>query len=213
MKTRTEYLFIGVSLLLIAAMSLVSYYRSTPKRRLETEEPVRVNGKKYTLGDTLDIFQNIPVFYNGYAGNVLGTSKAPNGYVYGLQYQCVEFVKRFYYDFLHHTMPIGNGQAVDFFAVDLADGQMNQARRLRQYQNPSYWKPAKYDLLVLRATPDNRYGHVAIITTVWRDSLEIVQQNTGLQTRRIIRYSFVQNRWQLQDKRVLGWLRKDSLPH
>lgn len=210
MKTRTEYLFIGVSLLIIVAMSLVSYYRSTPKRGLETEESVRVNGKKYTLGDTLDIFQNIPVFYNGYVGNVLGTSKAPNGYVYGLQYQCVEFVKRFYYDFLHHTMPIGSGQAVDFFAVDLADGQMNQARRLRQYQNPSYWKPARYDLLVFRATPDNRYGHVAIITTVWRDSLEIIQQNTGLATRRTIPTTFVNNRWEIQDNRILGWLRKDS---
>jgi hypothetical protein len=213
MKTRTEYLFIGVSLLLIAAMSLVSYYRSTIYPGLEPQEPVPINGKKYAPGDTLDVFQNIPVFYNGHTGNVLGTSRATNGYVYGLQYQCVEFVKRFYYDFLHHTMPIGSGQAVDFFAVDLADGQMNQARRLRQYQNPSYWKPARYDLLVFRATPDNRYGHVAVITTVWTDSLEIIQQNTGLATRRAIPITFSKNRWEIQDKRVLGWLRKDSLPH
>lgn len=212
MKARSEYLIGAVSLLLLVGMVAISKYRSFRKQESISPKAIYLAGKKYILGDTLDTFQNIPVFYNGSPDNVLGISKSPNGYVYGLQYQCVEFIKRFYFDFLHHTFPIGSGEAVDFFETGLSDGQLNQARQLRQYTHPSHWKPEKYDILVFNATSDNKYGHVAIISTIWQDSLEIVQQNTGLQTRRVIRYSFVQNRWELQDKRVLGWLRKDSLP-
>lgn len=47
-------------------------------------------------------------------------------YNIGLKYQCVKFVKRYYYEHLNHKMPDSYGHEKDFFDNTIADGQLNK---------------------------------------------------------------------------------------
>ena len=118
------------------------------------------------VGDVIDMFNGVAVYYNGPVSNVSGRNLAPDGYNLGQKHQCVEFVKRYYYEALHHKMPDAYGHAKDFFDPDIADGGLNPARDLRQYVNGGTHPPAVGDLLVFGASPVNAYGHVAIICAV-----------------------------------------------
>ena len=80
---------------------------------------------------------------------------------YGQKWQCVEFVKRFYYEAKGHKMPNGYGNAKDFFDDTLPQGAYNSQRDLYQYRNGGNMKPAPDDLVVFQR---GLYGHVAIIT-------------------------------------------------
>jgi hypothetical protein len=44
-----------------------------------------------TIGEKIDSFNDIPVFYNGSTATNLGRNRSTDGYNYGLKYQCVEF--------------------------------------------------------------------------------------------------------------------------
>ena len=106
----------------------------------------------YSVGEKLDSLNGVYVYYNGGVNNVSGRNKAPDGYNLGLKYQCVEFVKRYYYEHLHHKMPDSYGHAVDFFDASLNDGERNAKRNLAQFTNPSISVPHKDDLLVYSGT-------------------------------------------------------------
>jgi len=164
-----------------------------------------------TVGQEIDQFNGVVVYYNGGVGNVEGRNLAPDGYNLGLKYQCVEFVKRYYFEHLNHKMPNSYGHAKDFFDHLLKDGQNNPDRNLKQYINGSSTKPRVNDLLIFKATEFNSYGHVAIISAVSEDEIEIIQQNPGVSA--ASRENFkLQNRngkWNIQNKQVLGWLRKE----
>ncbi|MEN9380043.1 MAG: hypothetical protein RJB15_1736, partial [Pseudomonadota bacterium] len=92
---------------------------------------------------------------------------------------CVEFVKRYYYEFYHHKMPDSYGHAKDFFDQSLADGAYNKKRNLNQYTNPSTSRPQVGDLIIFNGHPLNFYGHVAIVSKVADKEIEIIQQNPG----------------------------------
>ncbi len=51
---------------------------------------------KYTRGQKIDSLHGVYVYYNGKTQNVSGRNLV-NGYNLGLNYQCVEFVKRYYF--------------------------------------------------------------------------------------------------------------------
>ena len=139
---------------------------------------------KYDVGQKIDSFNGVAVFYNGKIKNVHGRALTENGYNIGLKYQCVEFVKRYYYEALDHKMPNTYGHAKDFFISGLKDGQINTQRNLVQYTNPSESKPKKHDLIVYAETPYNKYGHVSIVSKVNDKRVEIIQQNAGLYGKR-----------------------------
>lgn len=164
------------------------------------------------IGQEIDNFNGVAVFYNDAVSNVVGRNTAADGYNLGLKYQCVEFVKRYYYQYLNHKMPDSYGHAKDFFDVRVADGQENKKRGLNQYTNPSQTKPQVSDLLIFAGTVFNRYGHVAIISAVTEDKIEIIQQNPGFlaSSRATITLEQVNNQWQLGNKQILGWLRKED---
>jgi hypothetical protein len=161
------------------------------------------------VGMEIDRFQGVPVFYNGGVDHSSGRSLAPDGYNFGQKHQCVEFVKRYYYLRLRHRMPDTYGHAKDYFDPSVADGGDNPTRGLTQYTNGSRAGPRVGDLLIFSPSFFNRYGHVAIVSEVGEDGVEIIQQNTGpfgdprdrLALRREI------DHWSYADKRVLGWLR------
>ena len=162
------------------------------------------------IGQPIDSLNHVTVYFNGVTGNVGGRSIAPDGYNVGLRYQCVEFVKRYYLEYLDHQMPESYGHAKDFFDESLADGQMNAARGLLQYSNPSRTKPTVDDIIVLAPTIWNPYGHVAIVARVGEKELEIIQQNAGLfgSTRKTYALAQGDGTWTIGSNRVMGWLRK-----
>jgi surface antigen len=164
----------------------------------------------YTVGEQIDSLNGVIIFYNGGVNNVSGRNTTDNGYNLGLKYQCVEFVKRYYYEYLQHKMPDSYGNAKDFFDKTLEDGQKNTKRDLMQYTNPSQTKPKVNDLLVFDATILNNYGHVAIISNVTENEIEITQQNPGPFTESRINISLdsINGKWNINNKRILGWLRK-----
>lgn len=162
------------------------------------------------LGTPIDSLNGVKVYYNGSIKNVAGRSFGPGQYNFGLKYQCVEFVKRYYYEHLHHKMPDTYGHAKDFFIPNLADGALNSQRALTQYRNPSQIQPQVNDLLVYSPTLFNPYGHVAIVAEVQADTVKIIQQNPGRWGPSRQRYQLSQEngRWLIHKKRILGWLRK-----
>ncbi|MNY45074.1 Bifunctional glutathionylspermidine synthetase/amidase [compost metagenome] len=145
-------------------------------------------------------------------GNVSSRNTSPDGYNIGLKYQCVEFVKRYYYEYYHHQMPNAYGNAIDFFNKTLKDGQLNADRDLIQYTNPSKSKPQVGDLIIMDATFSNKYGHVVIVSKVGNDQVEIIQQNAGNpdHPRDLYDLEFNDGLWEIDNSRILGWLRMKS---
>lgn len=165
----------------------------------------------YVIGQAIDSLNGIKVYYNGGTGNVSGRNLSDDNYNIGLKYQCVEFVKRYYYEYFNHKMPDSYGHAVDFFDPKIKDGEKNKRRDLTQYTNPSKTKPEVNDLLIYSGTVSNKYGHVAIVSEVKDDEIEIIQQNPGarVSSRKTFSISQKDGKWQIENKRILGWLRKE----
>jgi surface antigen len=167
---------------------------------------------RYKFGDVVDSLNGVPVFYNGRVGNVSGRNTTKDGYNLGLKYQCVEFVKRYYYQHLKHKMPYSYGHAKEFFNHSVADGQLNKQRNLLQFSNSSGSKPQTDDLLVFDGTKYNKYGHVAIISSVTQNAITIIQQNPGrsASSRSTFSLSNRNGKWRINNQQILGWLRKAS---
>ncbi|MBN3825930.1 CHAP domain-containing protein [Burkholderia sp. Ac-20384] len=130
-------------------------------------------------GEVVDQFDGVPVYYNGATGHVDGRTVTADGYNLGLRWQCVEFVKRYYFERYGHRMPDARGNAKDFFDSRLEDGELNAARGLIQYVNGGSSVPKVGDVVVFAPWMLNPYGHVAIVSRVDTASIEIVQQNPG----------------------------------
>jgi hypothetical protein len=160
------------------------------------------------IGQKIDSLNGVYVYYNGGIGNVSGRNLAPDGYNLGLKYQCVEFVKRYYYERLSHSMPNSYGHAKDFFDPSLQDGQLNAERNLIQFTNPGSTKPKENDLLIFKGTVFNRYGHVAIISELKENKIEVIQQNVGSTSREEYSLEYKNNNFRIEHPGILGWLRK-----
>jgi surface antigen len=165
-------------------------------------------GRIYYIGKKIDSFNDVSVYYNGNPMNIKGRNLTKNGYNLGLKYQCVEFVKRYYYEYLNHKMPNSYGHAKDFYDKQTIDGELNKNRNLIQYNNPSLSKPKVNDILVLDKSTFNKFGHVSIVSKVNDNSIEVIQQNVFLNTRENYDMKFVEGRWRIDNKRVLCWLEK-----
>jgi surface antigen len=159
----------------------------------------------------IDSFNHVKVYYNGSVGNTNGRNKTEDGYNLGLKYQCVEFVKRYYYEFLHHKMPDSYGNAKDFFDREVKDGSLNIKRNLVQYSNPSKAKPIVNDLLIFDGSMVNSYGHVAIVCGTEDGRLTLIQHNPGSTSPSRISLDIEQEgtKWKIKNSRILGWLRKE----
>lgn len=166
----------------------------------------------HKIGEVLDSFNGVLVYYNGGVNHVLERNLTVDGYNLGLKYQCVEFVKRYYYEHFNHKMPETYGHAKDFFNLDLEDGDLNKQRNLVQYKNGSLNPPEVGDILIYEPTLTNPYGHVAIVSEVdlFEGYIEIIQQNPGPFSDSREKYSLEENNksWVVKNERVLGWLHK-----
>lgn len=165
----------------------------------------------YIVGQKLDSLNHVIVYYNGGVSNNSGRNTTTDGYNLGLKYQCVEFVKRYYYEYLHHKMPDSYGNAKDFFDSNVSDGELNTKRNLIQYSNGSASKPQINDLVIFNSSVFNPYGHVAIISNVSDNEIEIIQQNPGPYGKSRVTFNLKQlnNKWVIDDEKTLGWLHKN----
>lgn len=174
-------------------------------------------GKKHninptkTVGEKIDSLNNVYVYYNGGIHHVSGRNTTKDNYNLGLKYQCVEFVKRYYYEALQHKMPNSYGHAKNFFNSNLKDGQRNTERNLLQFKNGSKSKPRVNDIVVYSKTLFNPYGHIAIISKVTDSKIEIIQQNAGpfSSSRENYTLEYNNNTWFIKNNRIKGWLRKE----
>ena len=158
------------------------------------------------IGKTIDSYKGVDVYYNGEDyGKNHGKSYSKDRYYYGYKWQCVEYVKRFYYKAKSHKMPDVYGNAKDFFDDNLSQGEFNEKRGLYQYRNGGDEKPCEDDLLVFT---DTSYGHVVIISEVGDDYVEVVQQNMGYESRDRFNLTYSDGKYYIGGKREpAGWLR------
>lgn len=159
------------------------------------------------IGTVLDTYQGVPVYENGlnYTQSY-GKNYSKDGYYYGQKWQCVEFVKRFFYDAKGHKMPNVYGNAKDFFDGTLPQGAYNSQRGLYQFRNGGYMKPAVDDLVVFQ---NSLFGHVAIITRVSDNEIEVIQQNIYASPRETYKLEVKNGNYIIGNgKSPVGWLRK-----
>lgn len=164
------------------------------------------------IGDKLDSLNGVYVYFNGDVTHVLERNVASDGYNIGLKYQCVEFVKRYYYEFLNHKMPNSYGHAKDFFDSALKDGEFSRGRGLYQFSNPGVSKPRVNDIVVFKAAKDLPYGHVAIVSKVDGGKIEIIQQNPnpGVGAREEFELTVANGKWRINHEGIAGWLSKEK---
>lgn len=160
------------------------------------------------IGKELDRYRGVPVYYNGllfFRG--YGKNYSADDYYYGQKWQCVEFIKRFYDQAKGHRMPDVMGHAKSFFDENLSDGAMNPRRGLVQYRNGSTNQPRADDLMVFT---DTKYGHVAIVTAVAENYLEVIQQNIFGRPRQRFSIITTNGHYFISEPRgPAGWLRKN----
>jgi surface antigen len=159
------------------------------------------------IGKKIDSYKGVDVYYNGLIyTKTFGKNYSKDGYYYGLKWQCVEYVKRFYYDAKNHRMPEVYGHAKDYFDKNVPQGGINKQRNLLQYRNGEDEKPQVDDLLVFN---DTKYGHVAIIIEVGKDYIEVIQQNILGRPRQRHVLKNLSGKWFVgEEKMPSGWLRK-----
>ena len=173
----------------------------------------RINlNPNHHAGEQIDSFNGVTVYYNGGVNHITGRNLSQDGYNLGLKYQCVEFVKRYYYQFYQHKMPDSYGHAKDFYDQSIASGELNRKRNLLQFANGGEHPPQVGDILVFKASLLNRFGHVAIVSRVDAQQVEIIQQNPGPFAASRVQYPLThkQQLWTIDQDRILGWLRKAS---
>lgn len=160
------------------------------------------------IGEKLDELNGVAVYANGVTYlESHGRHFAADGYYYGKKWQCVEFVKRYYYDHYKHKFPNTYGHAKDFWDLNAAHGKVNKARALTQYYNDNTSKPAVGDLVCF---PFSEYGHVAIVSKVTDSSVEVIQQNISGKTRDTYKLTSVAGKYTMSNgkNKPIGWLRK-----
>lgn len=185
---------------LLTAMALAGYWAATH---------LNLNPSR-AVGQIIDKQHDVAVYYNGGVQHVDGRNLTADGYNLGLRYQCVEFVKRYYYQRFGHKMPNDKGHARDFFQPRLASGELNRERGLLQFRNDGGSLPQADDLVVFAPWLFNRYGHVAIVSETGPDFVEIVQQNPGPfgASRERMPLKRVNGALLVGHPRLLGWLRR-----
>ncbi|MFO0645878.1 MAG: CHAP domain-containing protein [Polyangiales bacterium] len=90
--------------------------------------------------------------------------------IYGYQYQCVEYVIRFYAEALNYPSLRGTGDAIKYWDAP----ETAAARGLERYANGGTVAPQPDDMIVFRG---GTHRHIAIVRAVAADSVHIIQQN------------------------------------
>ncbi|HEU0050807.1 MAG TPA: CHAP domain-containing protein [Patescibacteria group bacterium] len=94
--------------------------------------------------------------------------------VFGLEFECVELVNRYYYEHERHKNMSRSGHADSYFYDP-------GSKKLVSYANGSATPPQVNDILVFdRDSRGGDHGHVAIVTNVGPREICVVQQHSAL---------------------------------
>jgi hypothetical protein len=162
-------------------------------------------------GQEMGEFNNVKGYFNAnHPGDdrLRNYSKEDQPYDYGLKWQCVEYIRRYYKDALNHQFD-SKGHAFSYFNDNLRDGAVNGERGLTQYRNGGTHKPESGDLIVFW---NDGVGHVAIVAAVSDSGVTIAQQNVGTAFKEFVPFTSTKDGKWLLDSSVSGetkgWLRK-----
>lgn len=124
---------------------------------------------------------------------------------YGLKYQCVELIRRYYAQAQGIDTSTWAGNAVAYYNTASEKG-------LTAYPNGGSESPAPGDVLVFQGST---YGHVAIVITVSDARVEIIEQNWSRNVgQTAIPMTVADGKFTIAHRgryRVLGWLRKPAI--
>lgn len=118
-------------------------------------------------GTSVGSYKGVSAYSNGSTSYVYSCSAGDARCKYGIPYQCVEFVVRFYATAMSWRNMNGSGNAKTYCSNTAKTG-------LRVFKNGGTSKPAINDILVSTAGPA---GHVGIVREVGRDYVKVVMQN------------------------------------
>jgi len=189
--------FLSLAILLLIAIYFIF---------LQKRYPLNAITHSFSIGDSVDSFNGVVVYNNGmdYPKSYGKHYSKDSVYYYGKKWQCVEYIKRYYYDYFHHRMPNGFGHAKSFFDPTVAHAKLNKERGLLQFKNDSTDCPNVNDIVVF----GGKYGHVAIVTKVANDEVEVIQQNIYMSPRETIKLTFNNGKYTLgENRKPEGWLR------
>jgi surface antigen len=129
-------------------------------------------------GQVLGDLNGVTIYSNGCldpstpaCGSIPDTYNSNNagGYTTGLQWQCVEFVVRYYYQLYGMQIRIPGTNADDYYRTA-------PARGLLAFPNGGTTPPQAGDIIVSEGLPSN-LGHVAIVRSVASDIIYVAEQN------------------------------------
>ncbi len=197
-----------LKILLVSLVVWVIPFSSVPTTDSDYDIFLDILYSSPEIGEVIDSYNGINVYYNGHESNVFGRSIAAGNYNLGLKYQCVEFVKRYYFINYGHRMPYTYGHAKDLFDETLPDRKLNRKRDLYQFKNGSEYRPLPGDIVIFDANYKNPFGHAGIVTVSKGKKMEIIHQNVGENTRELFIVSEIEGRFFVVDPDVKGWMRK-----
>lgn len=146
-------------------------------------------------------YKGITAFANGEDTNS-GESCTSRG-AYGLRYQCVEYVKRFYAEALN--VDVSDWRADAYYFYDKAS-----EFGLDRFANNGTTAPEPDDIIVFKG---GEWGHVAIAREVTRNGVTVIEQNFGVDSVGLLSMSVTNGRYNVSrvgSLQVIGWLRLPS---
>jgi surface antigen len=201
-----SFFTLGVFISLLLIIFYIPRSSADVKAILPTTD--EVNNDIKVKDRILDKLNGIPVYYNPEVFKNTGRHLSDSGYNFGLKWQCVEFVKRYYYQRFNHKMPDTYGHAKDFFDKEIKQG-WNPHRGLMQSVNGGRVQIKKDAILIFDGNSNNPYGHIGIVSKVDNDSIEVTQQNWGTTTRMSLPLMVRDHSFYVDYPDVLGWLTID----
>jgi len=168
--------------------------------------PLTLITHSFTPGDSLDSYHGVTIYNNGATyEKSYGKNYCADSFYCGKKWQCVEFIRRYYHEYMKYDFKDGSGNAKDFFDQKLKQGELNKRRGMLQFINGMNEKPMRDDILVF----DSHFGHVAIVINVTEDEVEVVQQNIFMTPRQTFVLKFENGNYTVgEGRKPMGWLRK-----
>jgi CHAP domain len=155
---------------------------------------------KIAAGIEMGSLDGIPVYFNNADTGNFGRNAAKDGYDYGLKWQCVEFIRRYYHDVLGVSFS-AKGHARDYYLDAASHG-------LTAFENENLEKPKRNDLFVAHYGDT---GHIGVISEVTDTTVTIAQQNFAMipvQTYSLIKIIKDGKTYWKINHRMYGWCRK-----
>lgn len=185
--TRTDFYFIDVDFWAIFNSGTVAFYPTITLNNGTRmySNPISVIAKDDVLlalntqltaskqgglsaGTVYGYVNNVAVYSNGTTPYLLSRGRNQEGTMYyGEKWQCVEFMRRFYYKAFGFHIKETRDYAKQFY---------NSVSGLKSYANGSSTAPQPGDILCITSTGA---GHVAIITEVGANYVKVAHQNVG----------------------------------